>query len=68
MRRILLGVFTWLVGPNPGVLQMIQRAPLGNDLGREKMQFNLESAVQKYSEQFAGVEVTQSFFPFAQSF
>jgi hypothetical protein len=47
---------------------MIQRAPLGNDLGREKMQFNLESAVQKYSEQFAGVEVTQSFFPFAQSF
>ena len=54
-----LGVSTWLVGLNPGVLQMVQRAPLGKDLGREKMQFNLESAVQKYSEQFAGVGVQQ---------
>ncbi len=54
-----LGVSTWLVGLNPGVLQMVQRAPLGKDLGREKMQFNLESAVQKYSEQFEGVGVRQ---------
>jgi sulfate permease, SulP family len=54
-----LGVTTWLVGLNPGVLQMVQRAPLGKDLGREKMQFNLESAVQKYSEQFAGTRVRQ---------
>jgi sulfate permease, SulP family len=50
-----LGVSTWLVGLNPGVLQMVQRAPLGKDLGREKMHFNLESAVQKYTELFAGV-------------
>jgi len=54
-----LGVSTWLVGLNPGVLQMVQRAPLGKDLGREKMQFNLESAVQKYTELFAGVGVRQ---------
>jgi sulfate permease, SulP family len=54
-----LGVSTWVVGLNPGVLQMVQRAPLGKDLGRDKMQFNLESAVQKYTELFAGVCVRQ---------
>jgi sulfate permease, SulP family len=54
-----LGVSTWLVGLNPGVLQMVQRAPLGKDLGRDKMHFNLESAVQKYTELFAGVGIQQ---------
>ena len=39
------GVDTWLVGLNPGVLQMIQKSPLGNALGQAKMQFNLELAV-----------------------
>ena len=53
------GVSTWLVGLNPGVLQMVQRAPLGEDLGREKMLFNLELAIQKYTELFAGVGVRQ---------
>jgi len=28
-----LGVATWLVGLNPGVLQVIQRSPLGKSLG-----------------------------------
>jgi SulP family sulfate permease len=42
------GVDTWLVGLNPGVLQMIQKSPLGNALGHAKMQFNLELAVAKY--------------------
>jgi SulP family sulfate permease len=45
-----LGVATWLVGLNPGVLQMVQRSSLGNALGREKMQFSLELAVVKYAE------------------
>jgi SulP family sulfate permease len=45
-----LGVATWLVGLNPGVLQMVQRSPLGIALGREKMQFSLELAVAKYAE------------------
>jgi SulP family sulfate permease len=45
-----LGVATWLVGLNPGVLQMVQRSPLGIALGREKMQFTLELAVAKYGE------------------
>jgi len=45
-----LGVSTWLVGLNPGVLQMVQRSPLGKALGREKMQFSLELAVARYLE------------------
>jgi sulfate permease, SulP family len=45
-----LGVATWLVGLNPGVLQMVQRSPLGIALGREKMQFSLELAFAKYAE------------------
>ena len=47
------GVATWLVGLNPGVLQMVQRSPLGTALGHEKMQFSLELAVAKYVELFA---------------
>jgi MFS superfamily sulfate permease-like transporter len=50
-----LGVATWLVGLNPGVLQMVQRSPLGIALGREKMQFSLELAVAKYAELSARV-------------
>jgi sulfate permease, SulP family len=42
------GVSLWLAGLNPGVLQMIQKSPLGGVLGREAMFFNLELAVEKY--------------------
>ena len=42
------GVSIWLVGLNPEVLSVIQRSPLGNVLGRERMHFNLELAVAKY--------------------
>jgi len=42
------GVDTWLVGLNPGVLQMVRRSPLGKALGRERMQFSLELAVTRY--------------------
>jgi sulfate permease, SulP family len=42
------GVSLWLVGLNPGVLQMVQKSPLGAALGREKMQFSLELAVAKF--------------------
>jgi sulfate permease, SulP family len=44
------GVATWLVGLNPGVLQMVERSPLGKSHGREKMQFSLELAVTRYVE------------------
>ncbi|MFI5401829.1 MAG: SulP family inorganic anion transporter [Planctomycetota bacterium] len=43
------GVTVWLVGLNPGVLEVVQRSPLGALLGRERMHFNLETAVAKYS-------------------
>ena len=42
------GVELWLVGLNPEVLSVIQRSPLGARLGRERMHFNLETAVAKY--------------------
>ena len=42
------GVALWLVGLNPGVLQMVQRSPLGRSLGLEAMYFNVEMAVAKY--------------------
>ena len=42
------GVRMWLVGLNPGVLQVVQRSPLGEVLGREELHFNLEAAVTKF--------------------
>lgn len=45
------GVLLWLVGLNPGVLQVVQRSPLGTALGRERMQFSLELAVAQYVQQ-----------------
>jgi sulfate permease, SulP family len=42
------GVSLWLVGLNPGVLQMVQRSNLGKSLGREAMHFNLEMAITKF--------------------
>jgi anti-anti-sigma factor len=47
------GVSLWIVGLNPTVLQMVQRSPLGEILGREAMHFNVETAVAKYSELLA---------------
>jgi len=43
-----LGVSLWLVGLNPEVLSVIQRSSLGSALGRERMHFSLELAVEKY--------------------
>jgi MFS superfamily sulfate permease-like transporter len=42
------GVSLWLVGLNPRVLAMVRRSPLGEALGHEAMQFNLEMTVAKY--------------------
>jgi high affinity sulfate transporter 1 len=42
------GVHLWLVGLNPGVLEMVQRSALGQTLGRQRMFFNLEQAVARY--------------------
>jgi hypothetical protein len=46
------GILLWLVGLEPGALAMVQRPPLGQTLGRERMFFNLEPAVAKYNSVF----------------
>jgi high affinity sulfate transporter 1 len=49
------GVLLWLVGLTPGVLSVVQNSPLGQTLGRERMFFNLERAVDKFQSLAAGV-------------
>jgi sulfate permease, SulP family len=45
------GLTLWLVGLNPGVLSMVKRSALGEILGRDRMFFNLETAVTQYMSQ-----------------
>jgi high affinity sulfate transporter 1 len=42
------GISVWLVGLAPGVLEVVQRSPLAERLGRERMHFNLEIATREY--------------------
>jgi sulfate permease, SulP family len=42
------GISLWLVGLNPGVLDVIQRSSLGPTLGRDRMHFNIEVAVARH--------------------
>jgi high affinity sulfate transporter 1 len=41
-------VTMWLAGLNPEVLEMVNRSGLGERLGRERMCFNLEVAVERF--------------------
>ncbi|EGV16182.1 SulP family inorganic anion transporter [Thiocapsa marina] len=50
------GASLWLVALNPEVLRMVQRSPLGETLGRERMLFNLQMAVERYRSQTAQPE------------
>ena len=51
------GVVMWLASLNPEVLKVIQLSPLGRILGRERMFFNVQSAVQHY-ERIAAIDQT----------
>ena len=42
------GVTLWLAALNPDLLKLIQRSPLGERLGRERMFFNLHKVVEAY--------------------
>jgi len=42
------GVALWLVGLNPQALDAVNRSALGERLGRERMHFNLETAVRAF--------------------
>jgi sulfate permease, SulP family len=42
------GAVVWLVGLNPGVLEMVRHAGLDQRLGRERMLFNAREAIERY--------------------
>jgi sulfate permease, SulP family len=41
----------WLARLNPAALEVVQRSPLGPRLGRERMFFNVNRAVEAYLAQ-----------------
>lgn len=43
-----MGTTMWLAGLNPGVFGMVMRSPLGMTLGRERLLFTVEEAVDRY--------------------
>jgi len=45
------GTMLWLVAMNPGVVAVMQRSPLWERLGRERMFFTLEQAVARHQQQ-----------------
>jgi MFS superfamily sulfate permease-like transporter len=47
-RQRAAGVALWLAGLTPDVLAMVQRSTLGETLGRERLLFNLDIAVERY--------------------
>jgi len=42
------GTTVWMVGLNPGVLEVVQKAELYERLGRERMLFNARAAIERY--------------------
>jgi high affinity sulfate transporter 1 len=53
------GAVMWLVGLNPGVLDMVRHAGLDQRLGRERMLFNARAAIERYQAmQSAGAATT----------
>ncbi len=42
------GATLWLVGLNPGVLEVVRRSGLADRLGRERMLFNARAAIERY--------------------
>ena len=48
------GVMVWLAGLSPEVYAVVQRSPLGETLGPERLLFNLEIAVDRYRAMLAG--------------
>ena len=47
------GATLWLVGLNPGVLEVVRHAGLADRLGRERMLFNARAAIARYQAQEA---------------
>ena len=47
------GIVLWLTALNPNVLEVVQRSGLGETLGRERMFFKLQTAVETYERSLA---------------
>jgi MFS superfamily sulfate permease-like transporter len=47
------GVTVWMATLNPDVLKVVQQSPLGRTLGRERMFFNVQTAVEHYEQMAA---------------
>ena len=45
------GVTMWLAGLNPGAMAMVQQAGLAAHLGRERMIFNAQTAIERFLAQ-----------------
>ena len=52
------GAVLWLVGLNPGVLDMVRHAGLDQRLGRERMLFNARAAIERYQAMHAAGAAT----------
>ena len=44
------GAIVWLVGLNPGALEVVRNSGLDERLGRERMLFNTRAAIERYQE------------------
>jgi high affinity sulfate transporter 1 len=42
------GIVVWLVGLNPGVLEVVRHTDLAERLGRERLLFNARAAIERY--------------------
>jgi anti-anti-sigma factor len=52
------GLPLWLAALNPEARQMVEHSELGQILGRERMLFNLESAMERYARLAPGGATT----------
>ena len=50
------GATAWLVGLNPGVLEVVRNSGLAERLGRERMLFNARAAIERYQGDDDGKE------------
>ena len=50
------GVTVWVASLTPEVLKVVQHSPLGRTLGRDRMFFNVQAAVQRF-EQTSGAQL-----------
>ena len=53
------GAVVWLVGLNPGVLEVVRNSGLAERLGRERMLFNARAAIERYKAMQAAANASQ---------